>query len=72
MRGILMAYPWRTPVKLRKYTAPQGVDSFLDFGGELRKFWCLKREKLLIEQVNITTTNIENKIKISRLNYLGC
>lgn len=38
------SYPWGTPVKLRKYTAPQGIDRFLDFRGELRKFWCLQRE----------------------------
>lgn len=41
----MCSYPWGTPVKLWKYTAPQGIDSFLDFSGELRKFWCLQRER---------------------------
>lgn len=41
----MCSYPWGTPVKLRKHTALQGIDSFLDFSGELRKFWCLQKER---------------------------
>lgn len=43
----MCSYPWGTPVKLRKHTALQGIDSFLDFSGELRKFWCLQREEII-------------------------
>lgn len=51
---FMCAYPWGTPVKFREDITPQQIDSFLDLSVELRKFWCLQRQRTNHEQVNNT------------------
>lgn len=63
-----MAYPWGTPVKLRKYTAPKGIDSFLDCHGELRKFRCLKRKRNYLGKSNHHNKYIKHDQNI-KVNY---